>query len=554
MLLRRGAAWTLPFAAAIALAVAPRASAHAVLVQTSPVDGAVVASTPAHVTLRFSEPVETAFGSVRVYDDEARRVDWGETGRPRADTVQAALPGSLARGTYTVAWRVISADTHPVHGAFTFSIGAAEPGAEGVAARVLAGERTPAWLNVAFWAVRLFSLLLVLLVSGGSLSLAVCLRDADAGLRRRLATALAAAGGLLVLISLAGIVLQGAEAGGYGVWRAAHGDVFSAVLDTRFGQAWLARAALAALVAACALAVARRPEPWPLAGLAALAAGLVPTVSVAGHAAVGGGWELASDLVHLGAAAAWAGGLAMVGLALLLVSRGERWPLASRAVPRFSALALGSVAVLLAAGLANGYLEVRTWRGLWETAYGRLLLVKAGLLLVLVAFGAVHRRSSVPPLRRGIASVLERRRFVRAVSVELAVMAGVVGVTAALVAEPPAKAQVARSGPFATTSRVGPFELNLVVDPARAGPNQIHLYLLDRSGRPAAVAEARVSAAYPAASLGPLRLRARRAGPGHYLVPLARLTIAGEWQIGVTVRRGEFDEWTKTTTTPIRRG
>ena len=140
----------------------------------------------------------------------------------------------------------------------------------------------------------------------------------------------------------------------------------------------------------------------------------------------------------------------------------------------------------------------------------------------------------------------------RTVSAELAVMAVAVGLTATLVAEPPAKAQVAPTGPFATTTHVGPFELNLVVDPARAGPNQIHLYLLDRSGRPAPVAEARIAASLPSAGIGPIRVAANEAGPGHYIAPGAVLAIPGDWRVTVTVRRGEFDEWQRTTTTPIR--
>lgn len=540
-------------AALVALAAPGAASAHATLVQSTPADGAVLARAPAQVVLRFSEPVETAFGSIRVYDSDARRVDSGHTARPAADAVSVVVGTRLPRGTYTVAWRVVSADTHPVHGAFVFSVGEADANAGGIAARVLASEETPRSIDIAFWIVRFLSLGLVLLVAGGSVALATVIGVSAPGPGRRIAAVLAAASLGLFLASLAGIVLQGADAGGYGILRAAHGDVVSAVLDTRFGQAWLARASLAALLVLVFLVVSRRPRPLLAATAALLALGLVPTVSVAGHAAAAGGLELASDLVHATAAAIWVGGLAVVAFSLVAMPRGERWQLATRTVPRFSALALVSVVALLAAGIVSGYLEVRAWNGLWETTYGRLLLGKAGALGVLVGFGAYYRLRAIPRLRLGDAWASSRRPFVRAVSAELVVMAVAVGLTAALVAEPPAKAQVAATGPFATTSRVGPFELNLVVDPARAGRNQIHLYLLDRYGRPASVAEARVAAALPSAGIGPLRLHSRRAGPGHYLVPGAVLPIAGAWRVTVTVRRGEFDEWERTITTPIRK-
>src|SRR3712207_4467064 len=104
-----------------------------------------------------------------------------------------------------------------------------------------------------------------------------------------------------------------------------------------------------------------------------------------------------------------------------LFRSGRRWELAATSVPRFSTMALVSVAVLLVAGAINGYLQVRAWRGLWETEYGVLLLVKIGLVLPLLALGAYNNRFAVPRLRARIASVVERRRFVRMAGAELAI-------------------------------------------------------------------------------------------------------------------------------------
>jgi hypothetical protein len=181
------------------------------------------------------------------------------------------------------------------------------------------------------------------------------------------------------------------------------------------------------------------------------------------------------------------------------------------------------------------------------------LLVKAGLLLGLLALGAYNRLVAVPQLRGGVVTPPVRRGFMRAVSFELALMAVVVGFTASLVAQPPAAAQVTPAGPFATTEQIGPYELELVVDPATTGRNQIHLTLFDRSGRLARVSDATVSASYPAADLGPLDQKVVPGGPGHYIVPSARLPFAGDWRLDVAVRRGEFDEWTLEKTIPIRK-
>ena len=523
---------------AATLAAAPEAGAHATLVTTNPANDAVLAKAPARVVLRFDEPVETAFGSVRVFDQNGKRVDGGDLSRPARDSVALAIGRTLGRGTYTVAWRVISADTHPVHGAFVFSVGKASGNTGAIAAKVLKEQQTPRSIVLGFGVIRFLEYALLLLVGGGAVARVLVGLDG-----RRLANVLAGAAALLVPVSLAGIVLQGAEAGGYTLGRALSWDVVSTVLDSRFGQVWLARACIAVVL----VVLAR----WRLPALG-LGIALLVTTSLAGHANALGGLTLAADLTHVVAAAVWTGGLAFVVLALAFAGP-DRWMLAARTVPRFSMLAVASVAVLLVAGVTNGYLEVRSWHGLFTTTYGLLVVAKAALLLPVLALGAYNNRYAVPRLRAQIASVVERRRFVRSALAELAIVLVIVGVTAALVAEPPPKASAAAAakGPFATTTHVGPYELNLVLDPARTGYNAIHVYLLHPSGLPASAGGVRLSASLAEPALGPLRITTTPAGPGHF-IGYAQLPIAGTWSLGVEVTRGKFDEWNTTLTIPIR--
>ena len=534
-----------------ALGAAPAASAHAELMTTEPANDSVVQTSPERVSLYFNEPVETAFGAVRVFDASARRVDTGRVQRPVSDTVAVALEPDLPRGTYTVTWRVVSADSHPIAGAFVFHVKAPGAHPEGIASEVL-GSGTPRHVDVLFDAARFLDFALLLLAVGGTLSLAFVLRDAGA-LRRRLAGALAVVSVGLAAAAAVGIVLQGAKAGGFGVAEAVHWDVVSAVLDTRFGRVWLGQALAALLLAALALELRRRSERSALVDVALLVAGaLVLTPALAGHASQSGAISFVADVAHVEAAAAWVGGLAFLVLALVWAAT-ERWSLAARAVPRFSRLAVVSVAILLVAGAINGYLQVRAWRGLWETTYGLLLLGKIALVLPLLALGAYNNRYAVPRLRAGRASPAEQRRFLRNAGSELALMAIIVAVTAVLVTEPPAKAEVAPRGPYATTAEVGGLELNLVVDPAVAGTNQIHAYLTNPSGQPTDVAEVTVAASLPSRRIGPLLLPAHHAGPGHFIVHGAQLALAGDWQLRVDTRRGEFDAASTTVSVPIRK-
>jgi copper transport protein len=220
----------------------------------------------------------------------------------------------------------------------------------------------------------------------------------------------------------------------------------------------------------------------------------------------------------------------------------RRWQLAATSVPRFSTTAVVSVAILIVAGTINGYLQVRAWRGLWDTEYGILLLVKVGLVLPLLAMGAYNNRFAVPRLRAQIASGVERVRFLRLAGVELAVMVAVVGVTAALVNAPPARTEIEMHEASETELALGPFMAHMEIMPATVGRNEIHLTF--EKGRPE---EVNLSARLDAQDIGPLRYRARRGmEPGAYVVRRVNLSPAGEWELRIDARRGEFDLYSDT--------
>jgi copper transport protein len=540
-----------------ALTAAPSAFAHATLVSSSPENDEVVRSAPRQVVLRFDEPVETAFGSVRVYDGAARRVDSGGTARPQPSEVAVGVRPGLPRGTYTVAWRVVSADSHPASGAFVFHVGKPGAGAAGVAGQVPDDQAGSPTVDRTFDVVRFLNFAFILLCVGGAVALALVVRQEDARVRRPLWALLAGAAALLAVASLIGIALEGANASGLGLDAAFRPSLLQDVLETQFGRVWLVRSGLALAVAGIAVFALWRPTRSEHA-LAAVASGLglaiAITPALSGHARVTGTLAVASDWVHVLAASAWIGGLAFL-LFSLWRAAGERWPLAARAVPHFSALAVVSVTALLVAGVVNGFLEVRSWKALWETTYGHLLLVKVVLVLPVLALGVFNNRFSVPRLRVGIASALDRRRFLQSTAAELALVVVIVAVTAVLVAEPPAKAQrAAARGPVSRGAFVHPYEVTVTVDPARTGPNEIHVSLLNHlTGQPAKVDDVRVSASLPAAGIGPLRLRAAPAGPGDVAIRAATFPLAGLWILRLDIRRGDFDQRSTTVTIPIRR-
>jgi copper transport protein len=627
LLLRRVAMLGLvSLAVAVTLALAPAASAHSTLLETEPPRDQVVEQSPKEVVLHFDEPVETALGSITVYDGEGESVDVGEIMRPTPESVAVAIEGELERGTYTVTWRVISEDSDPIDGVWVFHV--QEPGAqpEGVAAQVL--EDTPFVVSAFYVGGRFLDFALLLFCVGGTAALAIALRHASDRVRRRLLGILAAAAAGLTVIALIGLGLQGAAAGGAGLGEGFRWDSITSVADTRFGHFSLLRAGLAAALCAVALVARAKISPPPAGamtrmagrhsdgeagasavgvgtpareaggrGLAVaqraraaeranaaqrwrrasdgrpppseagdegseggrpvsattvaallLALGLIVTPGLSGHASVSGPVSIVADAAHVLAAAVWTGGLAFVVLALFLTRTG-RWRLAASSVPRFSTMAVVAVTVLIVAGVINGYLQVREWRGLWDTEYGVLLLIKIGLVLPLLAIGAYNNRFAVPRLRAQLASMVERRRFLRLAGAELAIMLAIVGVTAGLVNAPPARTEVQMHEASEMDLELGPLMAHMEVKPGTLGPNEIHLEFT--KGRPN---EVRVSAELKSKNIGPLRYRARRGmEPGTYVVRRANLSPAGEWEIRVDARRGKLDLYSATVNVPIEK-
>ena len=139
----------------------------------------------------------------------------------------------------------------------------------------------------------------------------------------------------------------------------------------------------------------------------------------------------------------------------------------------------------------------------------------------------------------------------RTLRFELALGLAAIAATGALSSYAPSVAESA--GPYATTVNVGPARLEVTVDPAKVGPNQLHLYLFDRKTGAAfeGTKELRVTAAMPAKQIAPIALSAHVAGPGHYVVDGASLAVAGDWTIAVVDRVSDFDEYETRFTVPI---
>lgn len=569
------------------LALPAAAFGHAELVSSSPARGEQLAETPRQVTFRFSESVEASFGGVRVFDGEGNQVDDGKVFRPggRGDSVGVGLPADLGPGTYTATYRVISADSHPVAGGSVFVVG--DGGAAGgatVSELLDEGEAGPV-TDAGFGIFRGLAYAAMALVLGGlSFVLAAwapalrrladaseAWREASSAFAARVQALLAAGVVVGVVTSLLGIVFQGATAGGTTVWAALDPSVIEEVLDTRFGMVWGVRALLwlvlglvvlwprpavrvpalqPARLGADGAAVRSVPAPPVLAVVAALAVAIAITPGLAGHAgSTDPVWLiLGADTLHVLAMCAWVGTLTFLLVALPAATRRldppSRTRLLAAALARVSPIALASVAVLLATGIGQSIAHLETVADLWETGFGRAILVKVGLLAALVAVGAWHRRRSIPRLRAlagagdpPAGAGLTLRRAIRA---EIVLFAGVLAATSVLVATSPATA-----GPSVFSDRVtaGPAEVEVTMEPLRLGPNEIHLYFFDHSdgSQLSRLRKVDLALRHPERDIGPLPVRMSRAGPGHFVSSGADIGVPGEWEMTVRARLSEFE-------------
>ena len=379
------------------------AAAHAALTGSTPGEGKVVDSAPRQVVLTFSEGVAMSDGAIRVLDPHGKRADKGtvqDVGKGGSVRRAAPLKSGLPDGTYTVAWQAVSADSHPVAGAFTFSIG--KPSKTTASVPGQSAEAGGGTVGVLYDIGRYAAYAGFVLLVGGAAFVLLCWPRAA---RSRAVQRLTVAGWTTLAAStLVMLLLRNPYTGSGKLADAFDLAGLKAVVETKPGAALVSRLLL---LAAAALFVSvlfgayakQREDEDPkgtrdlrfglVLGGTVVAAGLGATWAMAEHASTGIQTALAMpvDVLHLLAVALWLGGLA----ALLVTLR--RGPRPSRAaVDRFSRTAMICVTVLAATGLYQSWRQVGSWNALGSTSYGQLLIVKIGLVALLVSVGWISRR------------------------------------------------------------------------------------------------------------------------------------------------------------------
>ena len=454
---------------------------------------------------------------------------------------------------------MVSADSHPVNGAFTFVVGAGANASREEVVLLLAVPSDKPW-RIAAGIGRFASYAGILLAAGAVVFLTVVDRRRPSKRIVQLVVGAAAIGvaGLLVQIPLQAAIAT--ETG----WRALRSPSRWIDVLSNSGLRW---ATLLGVVGAAIVAVAvhalasEREQGWaPWAGLAGASIAFV-SFSLTGHTRVTTpGWlVIPADAVHVAAAGSWFGGLVLLVVAWTARRRDGDPVAAARLVDRFSQMAVVTIVAVAVSGVILGWKEVGSLSALTSTRYGWTLVAKLCVVAFVGGLAGTTTGELVPDIRRTGKRVVSATATATATATEASVGGpGAVKTTrSALVLAAPRDDRAQRDrrprrragdhlgvgrdhagaaeaastgGVFSSTVAFRGGTLSLVVDPAKVGLNEIHVYVLDEEQRPDdALEQMTLRMSLPSQSVGPLEQVMDDAGPGHWSLDTSDLTIPGVW-------------------------
>ncbi len=552
-------------AVAAVLALPSAASAHAYLVKTVPAASVVLNAPPPNIQLTYDEAVEPRFAIISVTNVDGHQETTAPVHRSPSDpdTLVVPLRPNLPEGWYLIYWRAISVDGHPVNGFFTYAIGPNPGPAPQFRIPNISATATTPQLLITRWAMFLFVMGAIGLFVLRLLVARPVVRAAE-GVRLHALSVAFVVASVLGLIAIP-VYLDVSTAN----------DSLRSVFDltalvplyrvTAFGRAmvdlelcfalfcvaagialWLdrpdrARRSVAALIASCG------------AFLAAAAVLIVP--GAAGHAAQTSprGLTLLFDWLHLASGSVWLGGL--VGVLVLwssLPSR-QRVPALAVTVPRFSNVALVSVLVLAGTGIGEAIEHMPAVNALWETGYGKAILVKAGLLggAMLIASGNLlrSRPQLIAAQRRPELGEPAARLLRRLVSGEVVVVIAIVfaaAVLSSLAPPPPAFAlensALAKVGPgrvVQTITHAG-YTLQVLVSPNKAAAPDSFALRITKGGHPVRGADVTLLFNHLEMQMPTQEYQLTETEPGVYSRAAPALVMVGRWGLTfqVTPRHG----------------
>jgi copper transport protein len=518
--------------AAAALALPAAAWAHAALLKTFPAASAEVDTPPAELRLVYDEVIEPRFAVISVTDAAGHQQVDGTVHRSQSDPYELDAPlKRSAEGWYLVFWRVISADGHPVRGAFTYRIGPnAGPPPQFVIPSLSETAVTPGLITLRW-------LTFLSLMSAIGLFVLRTVTARPIGGVRALTVAWAVALAAALVVTPVYVLLATAQFALRSFWS--FGALVPLMDVSSFGRGYLRLELLLALFAFAGAAAiwVDRPGRRSVAALfalwgallAAAAALLVP--GAAGHAAqTAPRWaSLVLDWSHLAAGSIWLGGL--IGLLLLVRSRRTFMV----ALKRFSNTAFASVMVLLGSGIGASVIHLPTLAALWQTGYGKTIIVKASFLFAAMLIASVN----LVRTRRSLALLWQL------VAGEVVLVTSAVVAAAVLSSLPPPPKALASLGAPAATAGPGPvtetverngYQLQVRVTPNKVAVPDEFAVRITRNGAPVRGATVIATFTMLDMEMPTQAYRLAERSPGLYEHSSGALVMVGRWGLTFEVQ------------------
>jgi copper transport protein len=533
-----------------------QAAAHATPGSSDPPANEIISKSPGRVHLRFTEPVEETYTKIILVDQNGAEIPGTSTVVDQSDTTIArmVIPDDLPRGTYSVVWRTLSAaDGHRFSGYFAFTIGSSSDVQTVIPPTFSDSGGPPFWVEVLS---RWFAFLTMSLLTGLWLTWVAVIRPALSPVWQVGPTVVtrvrrfALIAGLLYLAGSVGALLV--QAGGQ-----ADGDLLGAIndtlVDTRWGRIWTLRLIFGALTTVLFLAAAwwwPRRRLLTFGGLFALSAFIPLPHALISHASAqdaGRSEAIFADYIHLLAMGLWIGGLGVI--AATLTASGDLGPDGRKAflvrlMPRFSAIALTCWAALGLTGLYAGYLQIGSWAGLRDTQYGRSLIYKLAILVLVLIVAAINLLVVTRKIRTASSETAPGwwHRFAGLIALELiGVLAVLIFVGRMTSMEPSRPVLAERENQQSIAFTIGERSATLSMAPGTAGPNHIRL---DISGDPLpAKTEANILLAPPVDMAGQKSVDLERTTGNTFEAHTAEMSVVGDWGMTLTISQVGAFQW-----------
>ncbi|KWU53923.1 copper resistance protein [Bacillus mycoides] len=534
--IRRLGAWLL-IACVFIILIPKSASAHAYVVKSNPAENETLKKAPSVVKIEFDEDIQvSSFNTLFVRDTSGKRVDLKDAhiDKKNKKILEAGLKENLKNGLYSIQWKAISADGHPIQGVIPFRIGLAEAGTDDIKVEEMGYVPQIDMIMERGVLYTSFSLFL------GVLFFNLIMYKGNA-------TPVQSRSKRIIWIALFGIFISllfnlplQAKINADVSWLEAFDPILlkETLQLSVFGYVWITQMALiSTLMIVTYFAVKSERlssfKVWSIPIL--LFIGLLVMKAFNSHAYGLKFKEIAvvMDFLHLFAASLWMGGLSSI--VLLLRKEDDKWTMYWDAIKRFSPWATGAVIVILLTGLFNSTFFIPTIHSLFDTKYGLALLAKILLFVCMGILGIIH-------YVKGRMRAQQRLEATVKVEFIIGIIVFVIVAFMTNVQTPP----MPPTGPFTESKQLdNGYELTLHVSPNKVGQNTFHITLKDENGQPVTDMEQIVLTTQSLdMNMGKGSFKVSAVSPGEYEAEGMYINMTGNWNIqvhGLTKSLDSFD-------------